>query len=65
MFITFMIIKEAENRKDTVLYLMHYHNRISKKMGTSEENIISFNVVQNVKLVRKIKIRITILMLTL
>lgn len=32
--------KEAENRKDTVLYLMHYHNRISKKrMGTSEENI--------------------------
>lgn len=25
--------KEAENRKDTVLYLMHYHNRISKKNG--------------------------------
>src|SRR5699024_11585720 len=30
--------KEAESRKDTVLYLMEYHNRITKKQKEEAQN---------------------------
>ena len=39
--------KEAENRKDTVLYLMHYHNRISKKeWEQAKKTSLKDNLVQ-------------------